>query len=151
MPLRLAWWVVVLVFQTATVSLPPDGCRAGQIPLKGICVPNISVFVKTIRYRQNLSRKIVGRFWSAPFEARRLLLSPSGRERRAIAFDGAPGRACADSSQERMDKARKVAAVKDMRCDSRAPRRFDVAAGRANEERSLAQDRPFGHGLEEKG
>jgi hypothetical protein len=88
--------------------------------------------------------------WPARFEARRLWLSPSGRERRAIAFDGAPGRACADLSQERMDEARKVAAVKDMRCDSRAPRRFDVAAGRANEERPLAQDRPFVHGLEEK-
>jgi hypothetical protein len=52
-----------------------------------------------------------------------------------------------DLSQERKDEARKVAAVIDMPRDSRIPRRFDVVAGRANIEGSLADDRP--HALEE--
>ena len=52
--------------------------------------------------------------------------------------------------QERIDEPLKIASVEHMPRDSRASRRFEIAARDADEERLLADDRPLVHGLEEE-
>ena len=52
--------------------------------------------------------------------------------------------------QEQIDEPLKIASVEHMPRNSRAPRRFEIAARDADEERLLADDRPLVHGLEEE-